>query len=110
MTEHYVTLFDAAFLPQGLTLHSSLLRHGDDFILWILCLDLECLHTLQHLGLPRIRLLDLQNLETSDLLAVKPERTRAEYCWTLTPWSIQWVFEADATALRVTYLDADVFF
>lgn len=110
MTEHYVTLFDSTFLPQGLALYSSLLEHGDDFLLWILCLDVECLQTLQRLSLPQIRLLDLQNLETADLLAVKPERSRAEYCWTLTPWSIQWVFEADATALRVTYLDADVFF
>jgi hypothetical protein len=57
-----------------------------------------------------MRLLDLAELETPELLAVKPGRTRAEYCWTLTPWSIQWVLEAEPTALRVTYLDADVFF
>lgn len=110
MTEHYVTLFDSTFLPQGLTLHSSLQEHGDDYVMWVLCLDVECLDTLHRLNLPQVRLLDLRELETVDLLAVKPGRTRAEYCWTLTPWSIQWVFEADPNALRVTYLDADVFF
>lgn len=110
MTEHYVTLFDSVFLPQGLALHHSLLEHGGDFILWVLCLDEACVRTLQRLDLPKIQLLDLEELETDELLAVKPGRTRAEYCWTLTPWSIQWVLEAEPTAQRVTYLDADVFF
>lgn len=110
MTEHYVTLFDSNFLPQGLALHSSLQEHGDDYVLWVLCIDVECLHTLDSLNLPQVRLLDLREFETADLLAVKPGRTRAEYCWTLTPWSLQWVLQVDLEALRVTYLDADVFF
>lgn len=110
MTEHYVTLFDSVFLPQGLALHHSLLEHGADCLLWVLCLDDACLKTLQHLDLPQMRLLDLGRLETPELLSVKPGRSKAEYCWTLTPWSIQWVLEAEPTAHRVTYLDADVFF
>jgi len=110
MKEHYVTLFDSVFLPQGLALHHSLLEHGGDCLLWVLCLDENCLSVLQRLDLPQMRLLDLEKLETHELLHVKPSRTRAEYCWTLTPWSIQWVFEADSSAKRVTYLDADVFF
>ena len=110
MTEHYVTLFDSVFLPQGLALHHSLLEHGGDCVLWVLCLDNACFQTLKRLDLPQMRLLDLTGLETKELLDVKPGRTRAEYCWTLTPWSIQWVLEAEPTAHRVTYLDADVFF
>jgi hypothetical protein len=110
LTEHYVTLFDSVFLPQGLALHHSLLEHGGDCLLWVLCLDGACHETLQRLDLPQMRLLNLAELETPELLAVKPGRSRAEYCWTLTPWSIQWVFEAEQTVQRVTYLDADVFF
>ena len=41
---------------------------------------------------------------------MKPTRSRAEYCWTLTPWSIQWALSADSGARRVTYIDADTFF
>jgi len=110
LTEHYVTLFDSVFLPQGLALHYSLQEHGGDFLLWVLCLDDSCLQTLQRLNLPQVQLLDLKQLETPELLVVKPGRTRAEYCWTLSPWSIQWVFATDSTVQRVTYLDADVFF
>lgn len=109
-TEHYVTLFDANFLPQGLSLYYSLVRHGGDFALWVLCMDKACLETLRRINLPRLRLLDLHELETPELLAVKPCRTRAEYCWTLTPFTHRFVFEADNTIKRVTYLDADLFF
>jgi hypothetical protein len=108
--EVYVTLFDSLFLPQGLALYHSLLQHGGDFRLWILCIDQQCYRILSALQLTHICLLNLDDLENSYLLSVKSSRTRAEYCWTLTPWSIQWVLEADKLAKRVTYLDADTFF
>jgi hypothetical protein len=110
MTEHYVTLFDSVFLPQGLALYHSLIEHGGDCLLWVLCLDDTSFKTLHRLDLPQVRLLNLAEVETTELLSVKAGRSCAEYCWTLTPWSIQWVFEADPSVQRVTYLDADVFF
>jgi len=110
MSEHYVTLFDARFLPQGLALHQSLLTHGGNAQLWVLCLDRPCLEALHRLALPHVHLLDLEHLESAELRQAKAERTRAEYCWTLTPWAIQWVLEADAGIERVTYLDADLWF
>lgn len=110
MSEHYVTLFDAGFLPQGLALQQSLQRHGGDAQLWVLCLDRRCLEALQRLALPAVRLLDLEQLETPRLRQLRAERSRAEYCWTLTPWSIQWVLDADPAIERVTYLDADLWF
>lgn len=110
MSEHYVTLFDAGFLPQGLALHQSLQRHAGDAQLWVLCLDRTCLDALQRLALPAVHLLDLEQLETPRLRQLRAERSRAEYCWTLTPWSIQWALEADLSIERVTYLDADLWF
>ena len=108
-TEHYVTLFDACFLPQGLCLYYSLVKNAGDFLLWVLCIDQECFDLLQRLNLPRLRLLHLGSLETPELLAVKPSRSSAEYCWTLTPFAPRFVFEADQSVARVTYLDADMF-
>ena len=111
MTEHFVTLFDRGFLIQGLGLYHSLTSSlGDAFVLWVLCLDEEVEQALSALALPGVQLLALASHETTELLAVKAARSRAEYCWTLTPWSIQWVFEACPTAERVTYVDADLYF
>lgn len=108
--EHYVTLFDSLFLPQGLALQMSMERFAGDYTLWVLCMDDEVHDTLMKLNLANVRLMQLSKLETSELLAVKPARSVAEYCWTLTPFAPRFVFEADATVPRVTYLDADMWF
>ena len=108
--EHYVTLFDSLFLPQGLALHLSMERHIKNYKLWILCVDDQTHVILNKLQLPNVELLQLSRLETSALLGVKPTRTKGEYCWTLTPFSFRFVFETDRSIERVTYLDADVWF
>ena len=108
--EHFVTLFDSFFLPQGLALFESLQQHCSDFTLWVLCLDDELEQALLKLNLPSLCLLSLSDLETTHLKELRHQRTRAEYCWTLTPWSIHWVFCQSPSATRVTYIDADAFF
>lgn len=108
--EHYVTLFDSLFLPQGLALHMSMERHIKDYTLWILCVDDKAHEVLTKLNLPNVRLLQLSQLETVELLSVKPTRSKGEYCWTLSPFAPRFVFEADSTVQRVTYLDADLWF
>lgn len=108
--EHYVTLFDSLYLPQGLALHMSMERHVTDYTLWILCVDDEAYTVLAKLQLPNVRLLQLSKLETEELLRVKPARSKGEYCWTLTPFAPRFVFEADSDVARVTYLDADLWF
>jgi hypothetical protein len=110
MVEHYVTLLDSLFLPQGLALNASLLRHSATYTLWILCVDDYAFEVLERLAPPNIRPLRLSMLETPELLRIKPTRTRSEYCWTLTPFAPRFVFETDATVGRVTYLDADLWF
>lgn len=106
--EHYVTLFDSLFLPQGLALHMSMERHAGSYTLWVLCLDGTVYRALDDMALPNVRLLDLAALESDQLLAVKVGRTRGEYCWTLTPFAPRFVFAADPLIDRVTYIDADL--
>ena len=108
MMEHYITLFDVGFAPQGLALHRSLQRHAGPHTLWVLCMDEEVEDLLETLALPGVRTVRLSEIETDLLLAVKQGRSRAEYCWTLTPFTHDIVFERDPAAQRVTYIDADV--
>ena len=108
--EHFVTLFDSLFLPQGLALHISMERYIKNYTLWILCVDDQTHEVLIKLNLSNVRLLKLSKLETEALLAIKPTRSKGEYCWTLTPFALRFVFEADSDVLRVTYLDADLWF
>jgi hypothetical protein len=108
--EHFVTLFDSFFLPQGLALHRSMVRELNTFTLWILCVDRKAYEVLEQLKLLNVRLLDLADLETTELIAVKANRTKGEYCWTLTPFAPKFVFHAAPEVDRVTYLDADLWF
>lgn len=108
--ENFVTLFDSLFLPQGLALNESLEKHAGNYTLWILCIDEAAYEVLNSLHLPNVKLIRLADVETPDLKRVKGGRTRAEYCWTLTPFTPRFVFERDDTIQRVTYLDADLWF
>lgn len=109
--EHFVTLFDSNFLPQGLALHASLERYlGGFYKLWILCLDDQVFDNLKRLELNNVVFLKLSELETPELLLAKTNRTLREYCWTLTPFAPSFVFDSDKDVQRVTYLDADTWF
>jgi len=108
--EHYVTLFDSLYLPQGLALHESMEQCIDDYSLWILCVDDDTYNVLKIMSLSNVSLLRLSDLETESLLAVKQNRTKGEYCWTITPFAPKFVFDADERVSRVTYIDADIWF
>jgi hypothetical protein len=108
--EHFCTLFDHKFLPMGLNLHASLVQHSQSFNLWILCIDELVEQQLKQINLPSVTLIPVADIETESLLKVKTERSRGEYCWTLTPFIFSAVFERHPDVERLTYLDADLFF
>ncbi|MES3002267.1 MAG: glycosyl transferase [Pseudomonadota bacterium] len=110
MTEHFVTIFDSAYLLQGLALHRSMQRNIPSFRLWVVCVDHDAWRMLGDLQLPGVTALAVADLETAELRAVKGARSRGEYCWTLTPFAPRFVFDADPTVERVTYVDADLWF
>lgn len=107
---YYVTLFDKNYLPHGLSLYNSMVKFCSPFKLIILCIDDETFEVLQLLKLNYAQLLKLSDLETNQLKEVKKTRTRVEYCWTLTPISIRFAFEANPSIEQVTYIDADIWF
>ena len=108
--EHYVTIFNGNFLPQGLALHASMERHIVNYNLWILCVDDYAYSALKMMSLKNVNLLNLTDLENDELLIAKNNRSTKEYCWTLTPFASGFVFSANPAVKRVTYLDADLWF
>ena len=106
---HFVTLFDSGFLHQGLALYKSLDDTLLGYCLWIVCLDNDCFDQLSTLDLKNARLINFQDMITDELLQLQLTRKRNEFCWTLTPYSISWIFDLCSTCSTVTYLDADLF-
>jgi len=109
-TEHFVTHFDSLYLPLGLCLYRSLEANGRPFHLWIVALDDACAATLARLRLEHATVFALRDVEDDRLRAVKPGRTIAEYCWTLTPFLPGYVLAKMPHLQRITYVDADLYF
>lgn len=109
---HYCTLFDLNYLARGLALHGSLLRHGGEFRLHVLCLDEATKEALSSLSLAAVDLISIDALERWDpeLRSARPGRSPAEFYFTCKPVLLGYLLERYPDARRLSYLDSDLFF
>jgi len=108
----YCTLFDRNYLSRGLALHRSLVRHGGDFTLHVLCLDPATRDALLALSLSRVELISIDELEDWDheLRAAREGRTPAEFYFTCKPVLLGYLAERHPNSDRLSYLDSDLYF
>lgn len=109
MTLNFCTLFDSNYLTRGLALHESMVRHIPDFHLFIFAFDERSREILTEMALKNTTVISLKEFEDKHLLAVKPDRSIAEYCWTSTSSTILYVLD-NFPVENCTYIDADIFF
>ena len=105
----FCTLFDSNYLDKGLVLYDSLKETIEDFKLYILAMDEKCCEILKHMNLPGAVIISLKEFEDEQLLEIKKQRARAEYCWTCTASLIEYVFETYNETF-CTYIDSDLYF
>ncbi|HRN41266.1 MAG TPA: hypothetical protein PK649_04225 [Vicingus sp.] len=106
---NFCTLFDSFYLTRGITMYQSLEKTGINFHLYIFAFDDASFKILKQLNFKHATIVSLKEFENDKLLAVKPTRSKAEYCWTCTSSTILHVlthFNVD----NCTYVDADLFF
>ncbi len=106
---NFCTLFDSNYLSRGLAMYHSLQRCCPSFQLFILAFDDTCYDILKKMQLSGVVVISLHEFEDTDLLRIKPDRSKAEYCWTSTPSIILYVLKKHDVS-SCTYLDADLFF
>jgi hypothetical protein len=106
---NFCTLFDSVYLSRGLLLYDSLRKSSVDFHLYIFAFDTLALDILLKLSLPHTTIISLDEFENEALLNVKSTRTKAEYCWTCTSSTIDFIFDKFNVS-SCTYLDADLYF
>jgi hypothetical protein len=107
--DSFCTLFDSFYLSRGLLLYDSLKKHSAGFHIYIFAFDDLTYEILLKLQLVNATVISLKEFENQELLDIKATRSRAEYCWTCTSSTIEYVFEKYGVA-SCTYLDADLFF
>ena len=106
---YFCTYFDSYYLLKGISLYRSLESVSDDFHMYVMAFDKDCYDKLRSCGFVHMTVEFLDDFETPELLAVKPTRTKAEYCWTCGP-SVIWHFLKKYELPNITYLDADRYF
>ncbi len=106
---NFCTLFDSYYLDKGITLYKSLERVSKDFTLYIFCFDNRSYKILNDLNYEHTVILHHSCFETPELLEKKKKRSKAEYCWTCTPVTIQYILD-NYPVESCTYLDSDLYF
>ena len=111
MTYVFGTVTDKNYLIRALALYESCKTHcGEDFTLWVVCLDEETRNLLEKLSLPHIHTLAPEELRDEELLAIRSDRTIVEFSWTLKPSLLTFLLTKTAPGAFAAYLDADTFF
>lgn len=110
MSKYFCTLFDSNYLLKGVVMLRSLLHHCPDAHVYVLCMDEQTIIILKKLNLPNVVCIPIAEIEDAELLAVKPGRSMAEYCWTLSPCLPWYVLQNYHEVDAITYLDADLYF
>lgn len=109
---YFSTLFDHNYLSRGLALYDSLKQNcKDKFQLYILALDDIAYDYLNKANLDSVIIQSLADIKDMYpvLTKLQEERTRAEFSWTLSSFSIQF-FIKKYNLESCIYVDSDVFF
>ncbi len=109
----FATYFDKNYLPHGLMLIESLLPSAQSCQLYILCLDEETHAFFQQYSCKlSITAIPLSELESADpeLLAVKSDRSRIEYYFTITSCWCHYLMSTIDELEALFYVDADLYF
>lgn len=107
---NFCTLFDSNYLSRGLVTYRSLMEVTQgDVHLYVFAFDDKCFDVLKQMSLPHLTVISLAEFEDDALLAIKPTRTKGEYCWTCTSSTILYCIKTFGLQ-NCTYIDADMYF
>ena len=90
-------------------MYESLRKTCTDFHIYIFAFDDLSFQILNKLKLESATIISLNTFESEEILSVKNSRTKAEYCWTCTSSTIEYVLQT-YNVHSCTYIDADLYF
>lgn len=107
----FSTLFDSFYLDKGVVMYESLCETTSDFMLYIFSFDDVSYDILKKMNLKNVVVVHKNELERTYpiLKKLQSERSKAEYCWTCTPLTVEYVLD-EFSEKSCTYIDADLFF
>ena len=110
MDEVFCTIVSRLRAFQAIALFMSLKNVSPKYQIYVLCVDSSTYNLFSKMKFSNVRLVRAQELSDKKLEEVKKQRKLNEYCWTLKPVFIEKLFIENPSIVRVTYIDADLFF
>ena len=107
---YFCTLFDKNYVYKGLAMIISLQRNCPNAHIFVLCMDKKTRQIIDKFNLEFVQCINLEEIETDDLLQAKMSRGPAEYCWTLSSNFTWFVMREFKYVDLITYVDADLYF
>jgi len=109
---HFCTYFDRNYLPRGLALYHSLIRHCPEFHLYVLAMDEMTRVALEGLRPANLTVISLAELEAANphLALIRASRSSVEYYYTCGPSWLLHLLKSQQQIDLLIYLDADLFF
>lgn len=109
MHVNYCTVFDSNYIDKGLSMYHSLDRVSKDYTLFIFAFDKSAYEILSKKNLPNVRILQENDLLDEESKRAKENRTRAEWCWTCSALSLDFLFRK-YNLDNCVYIDSDLYF
>ena len=106
----FCTLFDTNYLDKGLVLYRSLSKTCSYFKIYILAMDEQCEEILNSYRYNNLITIPLKKfIVDNDLEEVCKSRSHGQFCWTCTPYLIDYVISFFDEPI-CTYIDSDLLF
>lgn len=109
---NFITLFDKNYMSRGIVLYNSLVEHcKDDFTLYVLAMDDITVDYLKKINFKKLLIITVNDIKLMYpvLNRLEKERSRGEFSWTLSSFSIQYSLRKFHLE-SCTYIDSDICF
>lgn len=106
----FCTIASKYRLHQCVVMYHSLKRRMPNASLAVLAVDGESERVLNALKLPDVDLISVEQLEDEELREIKKRRNSSEYCWTLKPVLLLYLYELYRDCEIFAYIDSDILF
>lgn len=107
----YVTLCDIRYLSRALSLINSIRHTGNNSDIILFALDRDSEEELMAMNLENVVIIYIDMLEAKfkELIRAKENRSRLEYYFCLTPFTIKYAMEITSKT-TISYIDSDIWF
>lgn len=104
------TIISKTRVYQFLALYESIISNRLAGQLFVFCVDRESYDLLNKMSISKAVIIDFSELEDKTLTKIKKERELYEYCWTIKPVVVEYIFDKYPGINKIIYMDSDIYY